>query len=138
MFRRRLAEAGFDYISVESAGTGSWHLGQGADPGSVAALGRAGYPRLNHTAKQFAKTWFDRFDLVLALDADNLDDLTRLRGSSATTVALLLDLSEGDHRGQSVPDPYGLGPREFDHVLTLCEEAASGLVARLGSGRLDL
>ena len=75
VLEQRLAVAGLDrLVSVESAGTAGWHVGRSADPRSQGALRRAGYS-YGHTAQQFDPGWFDRIDLVLGMDYDNVRDL---------------------------------------------------------------
>ena len=72
VFRARVAEAGLDgLVEVDSAGTGGWHEGDGADPRTVAVLEANGYES-DHTARQFQASWFARLDLVIALDAGHL------------------------------------------------------------------
>ncbi|OKI00390.1 protein tyrosine phosphatase [Streptomyces sp. CB02923] len=78
VFRARVEEAGLDgLVVVDSAGTGGWHEGDGADPRTVAVLRAAGYEE-DHTARQFRAEWFDTLDLVIALDEGHLRDLRRL------------------------------------------------------------
>src|SRR5690606_28850721 len=78
VFRTRVAEAGLeDLVEVDSAGTGGWHEGEGADPRTVAVLRENGYGAA-HTARQFDPSWFRRLDLVVALDAGHLRALRRL------------------------------------------------------------
>lgn len=78
IFRARVAEAGLDgLVEVDSAGTGGWHEGDGADPRTVAVLEENGYAT-GHTARQFQPSWFSRLDLVVALDSGHLGALRRL------------------------------------------------------------
>jgi protein-tyrosine phosphatase len=68
VFRARVAEAGLDgLVEVDSAGTGGWHEGDGADPRTVSVLEAGGYEGA-HAARQFRADWFARLDLVIALD----------------------------------------------------------------------
>ncbi|CAM5654698.1 Putative low molecular weight protein-tyrosine-phosphatase [Streptomyces tendae] len=72
VFRARVEDAGLDdLVEADSAGTGGWHEGEGADPRTVAVLAANGY-RLDDTARQFQQSWFSRLDLVVALDAGHL------------------------------------------------------------------
>jgi protein-tyrosine phosphatase len=134
VLRAKLDAAGLGHrVVVDSAGTGNWHVGSPAHARSTAALRRRGY-RLDHSARQFLPSWFSERDLVLALDVDNLDDLTRMapRDLPAGRLRMLrVDWSaeHGDDGG--VPDPYGLDDGAYDHALDLIEAACDALVLDL-------
>lgn len=84
VFRSRLQEAGLDgLVEVDSAGTGGWHEGDGADHRTVSVLAAGGYES-GHTARQFSASWFSRLDLVIALDAGHLRTLRHLAPSPRT------------------------------------------------------
>jgi protein-tyrosine phosphatase len=77
VLRARIAEAGLsDLVVVDSAGTGDWHVGDGADPRTVRVLARHGYPS-RHVARQFEPSDLLRRDLVIALDHGHLRTLRR-------------------------------------------------------------
>lgn len=141
VLRDRVASAGLgDRVSVESAGTGGWHVGDGADPRARAALERRGYA-LAHAARQFDPAWFDDADLVLAMDADNRAGLLRMAPDSeaARRVRLMRSFDPrlaglpDEHPGLEVPDPYYGGADGFDDVLDMLEASADGVVAHLGT-----
>ena len=74
VLRAELAAAGLDgVVVVDSAGTGDWHVGGAMDRGAQAALARRGYDGSTHRARQFRPSWLAQRDLVLAMDARNLD-----------------------------------------------------------------
>ncbi|HEX8001095.1 MAG TPA: low molecular weight protein-tyrosine-phosphatase [Mycobacteriales bacterium] len=126
VLRRLASEAGLD-VEVASAGTGGWHVGGGADARALAALRGRGYDGAAHRARQFARDWFDRYDLVLALDRENEAHLRELaRGVPGADAKVRLLLGDRD-----VPDPYHGGADRFDHVLDLVEEACRDLLAEL-------
>lgn len=84
VFRAHVAEAGLAHrIAVDSAGTGGWHEGDGADPRAISVLEAAGYA-LDHRARQFQASWFERLDLVIALDAGHLRELRALAPTPRT------------------------------------------------------
>jgi protein-tyrosine phosphatase len=135
VLRQRLERAGLDgAVVVDSAGTGGWHCGEGADHRAVATLGRHGYPT-RHVAKQFGRADFAHRDLVLALDRSNLRDLRRLAPTpdDAAKVRLLRSFDPGaaGDGDLEVPDPYYGGDDGFDTVLAMIEAACDGLVAHL-------
>lgn len=127
VFRAIAAARGLK-VAVDSAGTGSWHLGKPPDPRAQAEALRRGYDISDLRARQAQATDFSRFDLILAMDMDNLAALERLRpAGNETPVHLLLD-----YAGQvaaEVPDPWYEGG--FDHVLDLIEAASHGLAETL-------
>jgi protein-tyrosine phosphatase len=127
-------------VVVDSAGTGAWHVGEPADPRAVAALRDRGYDGTDHRAQQFTADRFADYDLVLALDRDNVATLRRLAPDDRSREKIEL-LRSYDSVGRSsgdldVPDPYYGGSDGFAHVLNQVERAATGLVARLQEGTL--
>jgi protein-tyrosine phosphatase len=117
-------------VSVDSAGTGDWHIGQQMNSGARSALSRRGYDGSAHRARQFDESWFASRDLVLAMDSSNLSDLLRMGGSPAS-VRAFADFAELSGVSD-IPDPYGGDPADFDHVLDLLETAAPVVAERLG------
>ncbi|MFB7931820.1 low molecular weight protein-tyrosine-phosphatase [Streptomyces sp. NPDC056039] len=131
VFRARVAEAGLDgLVEVDSAGTGGWHEGDGADPRTVAVLEENGYDT-GHTARQFQPSWFSRLDLVVALDAGHLRDLRRLAPTEedARKVRLLRSYAPAAGDDLDVPDPYYGGADGFEECLEMVEAASTGLLA---------
>ena len=133
VLRALLAEEGLDdRVEVSSAGTGDWHVGQGADRRSTEVLTRRGYDARGHRARQFDPAWFDDHDLVVAMDRQNLADLRALAPRDRRDGVLLLrsfDPTAGDDL--DVPDPYYGGPDGFDDALDMVERACRGLLDHL-------
>lgn len=139
VLRDRVEKAGLsDRVVVDSAGTGDWHVGQGANPRSIDVLTAGGY-RIDHTARQITHDWFASLDLVLAMDTMNYTDLERLARRTTADVDLrmmrsfdpaLASIAEPDER-LDVPDPYYGTHQDFLDVLHMVEIAADGLVAQL-------
>ena len=133
VLRHKLAEAGLaDEVVVESAGTGGWHVGDGADRRARAALVARGYDD-SHSARKFVKTFFDDYDLVIAMDRDNLRNLRALAPDreSREEVRLLRSWDPAAPDGAEVEDPYYGGDDGFAEVLDQVERACDGLVAEL-------
>ena len=122
VFRRVAPEA-----TVDSAGTGGWHIGDPPYGPAIAAAEARGYPMSDLRARQFMSADFDRFDLIIAMDRQNLADIEAQRpDGSDTPVRLMLDhLPEAGMR--DVPDPYYT--RDFEGALDLVE-AACRVLAR--------
>jgi protein-tyrosine phosphatase len=135
VLRRMVAEAGLDgEIEIDSAGTGAWHVGSPPDPRSTQAAHRRGTV-LQGRARQVTADDFDRFDLLLAMDATNLHELRqRAPDADARAKVRLLrefDPASADAVDLDVPDPYYGGPRGFDTVLDLVEAACAGLLEEI-------
>ncbi|MFF4447363.1 low molecular weight protein-tyrosine-phosphatase [Streptomyces sp. NPDC001502] len=131
VFRAHVAADGLStVVEVDSAGTGGWHEGDGADPRTIAVLEAAGY-RQDHRARRFRASWFARLDLVIALDAGHLRDLRALAPTpqDAAKVRLLRSYDPAASAAETdVPDPY-YGPLDgFEECLELVEAASPGLL----------
>lgn len=131
LIRAELASSGLDSrVSVQSAGTGDWHLGECMDRGAQAELRRRGYDGSSHRARQIGPDWLGQFDLLLAMDASNLRDLRQMaagRPGLDDRIRLLRSFDPEAPAGAEVPDPYGGGPEEFACAFDLIEAAARGL-----------
>ena len=137
LIRAELAAADLSRrVSVESAGTGDWHLGEPMDRGARAELARRGYDGLAHRARQIGPTWLDRFDMLIAMDSANLRAVERMaadRPRLAGRIRLLRSFDPAAPPGAEVPDPYGGGPDEFSVGFEMIHAAARGLVAGLAA-----
>ncbi|KQZ64209.1 phosphotyrosine protein phosphatase [Sphingopyxis sp. Root1497] len=103
--RAAFADAGIA-ATLDSAGTGDWHVGRPPDPRALAEARRRGVDISDLRARQLAPGDFTRFDLILAADAENLRDARALAPADATArLMLMLDLVRG-RAGDSVTDPY--------------------------------
>jgi protein-tyrosine phosphatase len=136
VFRARVHEARLGgLVTVDSAGTGPWHEGDGADHRTVAVLTAGDYEEnaSGHIARQFQPAWFADAELVVALDNGHLRALRRLAPTpqDAARVRLLRDYDPAagtDGCGPDVPDPYYGGMDGFQRCLRMCEAAADGLL----------
>jgi protein-tyrosine phosphatase len=124
-------------VTVESAGTGDWHVGERIHRPAGAELARHGYDGAAHRARQIEPSWLGEYDLLLAMDGGNLADLRRMaRGSDAGgRIRLLRSFDPGlagdDPFGGEVPDPYGGHPDEYARAFDLIDAAAKGLAEQL-------
>lgn len=127
VLQQRLDEAGLsDRVTVASAGTGDWHVGQPMDHRAAATLTAHGLDPSRHRARQSSPDWLTGFDLVLAMDGSNLADL----GGRSERVRLFRDL---DPAGPGdVPDPYYGGEDGFEEVLAMVERTTAVLVREIG------
>ncbi len=132
VFRRLLVERELDMlIQVDSAGTHDYHVGEPPDPRSVEAARRRGIDLSALRARMVDEADAERFDLIVAMDEQNLSELQR-RFDRALHHRISLMMSYAPDAGRrAVPDPYYGGPRGFEEVLDLLEQAAEGLLSEV-------
>jgi protein-tyrosine phosphatase len=136
VLRHKLRERGLEtLVEVDSAGTHAqiWHQGSPPDERSQAHARRRGYDLSALRARGVVKADFERFDLVLVMDDDNLDHLQALcPNSHRERLARLMNYARR-HRATAVPDPYYGGANGFERVLDFIEDACDGLVEQLAT-----
>ena len=134
MLRKHVHEAGLDArVEVDSAGTADYHVGSPPDRRAITHGEKRGLAMKKLRGRQVQRSDFDRFDFILAMDDDNLENLLRLRPQgSRAEVGLLMDYAR-DAGSREVPDPYYGGTEEFERVLDLVDAASAGLVKALKS-----
>jgi low molecular weight protein-tyrosine phosphatase len=116
-------------VTVDSAGTSDWHIGDPPYPPAINAAAERGYDLTSLRARQITGDDFHDFDLILAMDEQNLSDIERIRpAGAATRVRLFMDYAP-ETGVSDVPDPYYT--RDFDGALNLIEKAAQGLLKTL-------
>ncbi len=117
-----------DSIICDSAGTGGYHIGSPPDRRMAAAAARRGI-ELKGQARQFHKSDFEEFDLILAMDRENYRDILSLDpvGKYRDKVRLMCDFAS-HHKEREVPDPYYGGPEGFNKVIDLLLDACDGLL----------
>jgi len=115
-------------LEVDSAGTAGYHVGEPPDPRTQAAASRRGYDLSSRRARIVEPGDFERFDLILAMDRQNLSVLHR-RAPTAARQRVRLFLEFAPETGTTeVPDPYYGGPNGFEEVLDLVESASRRLL----------
>lgn len=128
--------AGLD-VEVDSAGTGSWSIGDPPHHQSVAAGARAGL-EIDGRARKMNSADFDRFDIIVVMDRANLRDVLEMAPSLEDRAKVRLFRTYDPHTtSEEVPDPYG-GPDEgYDATVEQVTAAAQGLVDSLVSGGVE-
>jgi protein-tyrosine phosphatase len=118
-------------VEIDSAGTGGYHIGAPPDIRSQAAARRRGIDISALRARRVEPADYSRFDLMLAMDRENLSalELARPRNTRAQ-LQLFLDYAPQPGRLE-VPDPYYGVERDFELVVDLCTAAARGLISEL-------
>ncbi|HET7793241.1 MAG TPA: low molecular weight protein-tyrosine-phosphatase [Rhizobacter sp.] len=132
VLRHKLAAVGLaEKVTVDSAGTQGWHEGSPPDHRSVAHARRRGYDLTPLRSRPVVAADFERFDLILAMDGDNLAILEERCPPQHRPKLGRFTHHARRHRVDEVPDPYSGGAAGFEHVLDLIEDACDGLVAML-------
>lgn len=128
IIEKKCQEAGLD-IDIDSAGTIDYHRGKAPDPRAVQAAKLRGYDLSGLKARQVEQQDFDKADLILAADHDNLADLQAMaEDEHQVKVHLLLEYAQLGP--QAIPDPYYGGDEGFKQVIDLLEQASDNLVKR--------
>lgn len=128
--------AGID-LDIDSAGTGSWHVGEPPHPQVIAAGDRAGLA-IDGRARRFTAADFDRFEVILVMDGSNLRHVLDLAPSLEARAKVRLfrtydPVSEEDE----VPDPWGGPDSGYDQTVAIVRSAAVGFVDALVSAGVD-
>jgi protein-tyrosine phosphatase len=122
---RAVIEEGGHTITVDSAGTGHWHVGETPCEHSVKVAHNHGVNISALRTRQVNKADFSTFDLIVALDQSNYHDLKALGCQN------LVKLGDYGHEGADVPDPYFFdGFEGFEHVYTMIESCVKELLNR--------
>lgn len=136
VFRAVLEERGIGDVTIDSAGTGGWHAGEGPDRRSVAVALRHGVDIGGQRARKVRPEDFEIFDLILGMDRANVRDLKALAPVAAQDkIQLYLDHATG--RRGDVPDPYYEGDEAFTQVYRMIREASEKLADKLGAPRIS-
>jgi protein-tyrosine phosphatase len=132
VFRHLLAQEAPELrVEIDSAGTAGYHIGHPPDLRSQRAAHARGIDLSGLRARQVSAEDFLRFDLILAMDRDNLEELEAMRpADSRARVQLFLEYAPELGRTE-VPDPYYGDARGFEEVLNLSAAASRGLIAAL-------
>jgi protein-tyrosine phosphatase len=123
-------------IECDSAGTANYHSGNPPDRRMQAAAVKRNIP-MKGSARQFTKADFTAFDLILAMDRENYQNILALdpQKQYRDKVKLMCDFAT-QHPDQEVPDPYFGGAEGFDYVIDLLTDACGGLLSEIKSSDL--
>ena len=132
IFRKLIHEAGLaDRVLIESAGTHAYHVGKPPDLRAQETAQRRGLDLSDLRARAATRRDLERFDYVLVMDQENLQDLMAVAPPGmAPKIRLLMEFAP-DLRAREVPDPYYGGPSGFERVFDMVEAAAAGLLEHI-------
>ena len=121
-----------DKFLVDSAGTGSWHIGRAPDERSIATAKKNGLNIANQKGRQFSKVDFDTFDYIFVMDNNNYNDVIHLAQNDAhkAKIQLILNVIFPDEN-VDVPDPYYGVANGFNQVYQMLDEACDIIAKNL-------
>lgn len=132
IFRHLVTEAGrATEFEIDSAGTGGWHQGERPDRRSIAVAAGHGIDISGQRARRIEPADFGRFDLILAMDQDNLKNLRKIAPADALDRLHLFDaLALGSNK--DIPDPYYGSREDFEAVYTMLLAGCGALLPKTG------
>jgi len=130
VFRHKAKQQGIDLI-IDSAGTLGAHAREKPDHRAQKAGIARGYSFDGIKARKVTENDFEKFDLILAMDEDNISNLLKVAPPHLTDkIELFLNFAK-NHEDSEVPDPYYGGAKGFQYVLDLVEDASDGLLEKM-------
>ncbi|MBL8061292.1 MAG: low molecular weight phosphotyrosine protein phosphatase [Chthonomonas sp.] len=130
---RKLANEANENIKIDSAGTGSWHIGERSDPRARRVGEMNGCP-MNHLARQLQSKDFEEYDHIVVMDAANMRDVLAWPGARKEKISYLLQW-DPDNDDLEVPDPYYGEEDGFDNVYAMCYSACENLLSAIVNSR---
>ena len=129
VFRHLVRQSGLDdIVRIDSGGTHAFHEGEEADRRAQAAAVKRGYDISDLRARKVQDRDFDDYDMILAMDWDNLSLLQHQAHKRHHHKIQLLMRFAGEHESATIPDPYQGNTQAFDQALDYIEDACSGLL----------
>lgn len=134
VFRQLVIKHGLEHaITIDSAGTHAYHVGEPPDHRAQAAAARRGIDMSLLRGRRATESDIEQFDYILAMDNENYHNLLAISSDGLENkIHLFLDFAP-DRPEQEVPDPYYGGPGGFDNVLDMVEDASIGLLEHIRS-----
>ena len=117
-------------FEIDSAGTGGWHIGEQADPRMRKAARELGF-NITSRGRQVTNTDFHNFDLIIAMDSSNYNNLLPLQTEDDRAKLIQFRELMTTQRIEGVPDPYYGGPEGFKQVLNILQEGCKELLNRV-------
>ncbi len=121
-----------DKFTVDSAGTGSWHIGRQPDERSIVIAKKHNLDISKQKGRQFTKSDFDAFDYIYVMDNANYQNVINLAENKEQTKKVQLILNElFPNENVDVPDPYYGVPNGFDAVYKMLDEVCDIIAEKL-------
>ena len=127
ILRHKVEEKDLNW-QIDSAGTGSWHVGELPDSRSINVGAKYGIDLTTQKARQFKKIDLDRFDLIFAMDSSNYQNILKLAENQAQKDKVKLIMNEASPgRNEAVPDPYW-DDDGFEKIYQMLDEASAKII----------
>lgn len=133
ILKKKISENGMDsWVEVDSCGTSNYHIGDGADPRTIANATENGVP-IEHCARQLVAEDLEKFDYIFAMDKSNYQNIMNLASNpeSAKDKVKLMRTFDPHPNGGEVPDPYHGGAKGFQEVFEILDRSTDGFIAHL-------
>jgi protein-tyrosine phosphatase len=128
-FKKALKQSGYSgQIAVDSAGTHSWHIGHSPDARAVDVAEKFDVDIGHLRARKVNTSDFHKYDLIVAMDRSNLEDLRRIQPPEAKANLTMMMNYHPEGHPDEVPDPYYGGMEGFTYMCELLESATKGLL----------
>ncbi len=133
VFTKMVEENGYSaFFDIDSAGTGGWHSGEQADPRMRRHARKRDYPITSIARKFNPSSDFDRFDLIVVMDDENMHDLkVKARNASDKAKIVKMTAFRNKYHYHAIPDPYYGGDEGFELVLDLLEDSCAVLLKKM-------
>ncbi|MDT7830647.1 low molecular weight protein-tyrosine-phosphatase [Pricia sp. S334] len=118
-------------VYVDSAGTGSYHIGNAPDPRSIAVARKYGLNIEKQRCRQFQASDFEKFDVIYVMDKSNYMNVVALARNDSDTAKVKLLLEEADISEKQVPDPYYDEEDGFEQVYRMIDQACDAIARKL-------
>lgn len=129
VFRAMVRDANIEHlVKIDSAGTHGFHVGEAPDPRAQAAVKKRGIDISHLSARQINKDDFRDFDLILAMDWENLAHLQQTAPRQYQHKLMLFMRFASDNEEATVPDPYYGNADGFEKVINYVTDACTGLI----------
>jgi protein-tyrosine phosphatase len=133
LFKHKMEQLGWEEeIFFDSCGTSNYNLGDSPDPRTIRSAHKRGVP-MNHSARQLTRADIEMFDLVLAMDHNNLRTIRQLAAENHHHKIRLMREYDPNGIGE-VPDPYYGTEKDFDEVFEILDRSVQGLIETLRKG----
>ena len=131
IFRQKVTAMNLaQHFNIESSGTSNYHIGENADPRTIATARDLGVP-INHRAQQLNKQHLKQFDYILVMDDSNLSNVLKLGEPSSKTTLRKMRFYDTEEPMADVPDPWFGGIDGFGQVHEIIERSVEGLLDEL-------
>lgn len=132
ILKKKVTDHGLDsWVEVDSCGTSNYHIGDGADPRTIASASAHGVP-VDHCARQLRKEDLDDFDFVFAMDKSNYQHILRHATDRENRHKIkLMREFDPESAGGEVPDPYHGGEKDFQEVFDILDRSTNAFLDHL-------